>query len=283
VQEHGIYCCKTPVLYLEISTMHKWDAELYERSSSAQFKWAMELISHIDIAPDTHILDIGCGDGKITAYLATIVPQGHVLGIDLSSEMIRFALAKYSSKDNPSLSFQVGDAACLTSCEEYDLVLSFACLHWIKDMAPVLKGVRRSLRPGGRILFQCGGKGNAAKLLEVTEEITRDEPFAGYFQGFGFPYYFRSPDEYDSWLRQAGLMPMRVELVQKDMVHQGVSGLESFIRSTWLPYLERLPESLLVPFVSEVASRYIDCYPLDDQGRSHVQMVRLEVEAERVG
>jgi trans-aconitate methyltransferase len=263
--------------------MHKWDPVEYERSSSAQYKWAMELISHIDIASDKHILDIGCGDGKITAHLAAVVPQGRVMGIDLSSEMIRFAQAKFSSKDYPPLSFQVGDATCLTFCEEFDLVVSFACLHWIKDIATVLKGVRHSLRPGGRILFQFGGRGNAAKLLDVTEEITRNEQFAGYFQGFRFPYYFYGPNDYDIWLSQAGLEPIRVELVPKDMVHQGQLGLEGFIRSTWLPYLERLPESLRAPFVSEVAGRYIDRYPLDDQGRSHVQMVRLEVEAERVG
>jgi trans-aconitate methyltransferase len=263
--------------------MHKWDPVEYERSSSSQYKWAMELISHIDIASDKHILDIGCGDGKITAHLAAVVPQGRVMGIDLSSEMIRFAQAKFSSKDYPTLSFQVGDARRLPFCEEFELVVSFACLHWIKDIPTVLNGVRRSLRPGGRILFQCGGKGNAANLLDVTEEVTRCEPFSDYFQGFGFPYYFYEPNDYDKWLRRAGLSPMRVELVPKDMVHQGQLGLEGFIRSTWLPYLERLPERLRAPFASEVAGGYIDCYPLDDQGRSHVQMVRLEVEAERSG
>jgi trans-aconitate 2-methyltransferase len=263
--------------------MHKWDPVEYERSSSAQYRWALELISQINIAPDKHILDIGCGDGKITAHLAAAVPQGNVKGIDLSSEMIRFAQAKFSSKDYPHLSFQVGDATCLPFCEEFDLAVSFACLHWIKDIPTVLKGVCRSLRPGGRILFQCGGRGNAAKLLNVTEEITRSEQFAGYFQGFRFPYYFYGPNDYDIWLRQAGLELIRVELVPKDMVHQGQLGLEGFIRSTWLPYLERLPESLRAQFVSEVAGGYIDRYPLDDQGRSHVQMVRLEVEAERSG
>jgi trans-aconitate 2-methyltransferase len=261
--------------------MHKWDPVEYERSSSAQYRWALELISQIDIAPDKHILDIGCGDGKITAHLVDAVPRGRVVGVDLSSDMIRFSQTKFSSKDHPNLSFQVGDATCLTFCEEFDLVVSFACLHWIKDIPTVLKGVCRSLRPGGRILFQCGGKGNAAQLLDVTEEITRSEHFAGYFQGFRFPYYFYGPDDYDIWLRQAGLEPIRVELVPKDMFHQGRLGLEGFIRSTWLPYLERLPESLRGQFVSEVAGRYIDRYPLDDQGKSHVQMVRLEAEAEK--
>jgi trans-aconitate 2-methyltransferase len=263
--------------------MHKWDPVEYERSSSAQYRWALELISQINVAPDKHILDIGCGDGKITAYLAAVVPQGRVMGIDLSPEMIRFAQAKFSLKDCPTLSFQVGDANRLPFCEEFDLVVSFACLHWIKDVPTVLNGVRRSLRPGGRILFQCGGKGNAAKLLDVTEEITRCEPFSDYFQDFSFPYYFYEPNDYDKWLRRAGLSPMRVELVPKDMVHQGQLGLEGFIRSTWLPYLERLPESMREQFAGEVAGGYIDRYPLDDQGRSHVQMVRLEVEAERSG
>ena len=71
--------------------MHKWDPEAYRKSSSAQFGWAMALIEGLKVKGDERILDIGCGDGRITAHLAGLVPCGRVLGLDVSPEMVTFA------------------------------------------------------------------------------------------------------------------------------------------------------------------------------------------------
>src|SRR5512137_448065 len=87
--------------------MHKWDPADYQKSSSAQYNWAMALIADLLLEGDERILDIGCGDGRITAHLASLVPGGSVLGIDLSPDMIRFAASKYADQQN--LSFQVSD------------------------------------------------------------------------------------------------------------------------------------------------------------------------------
>jgi trans-aconitate methyltransferase len=260
--------------------MYNWDPADYDKSSSAQYKWAITLIDDLDLKGDERILDIGCGDGKVTAHLASLVPDGGVVGIDLSGEMICFAATKYIPKRHPNLSFQIGDASRLSFQGELDLVVSFACLHWVKDHLPVLEGVRRSLKPGGRVLFQFGGRGNAARILDLTNDLVKSPRWTEYFRGFGFPYHFYGPEEYRIWLDLAGLVPRRLELVPKDMVHKGRLGLEGIIRTTWLPYTERLPEGMRQEFVSEVASRYLDRYPLDDEGLVHVQMMRLEVEAE---
>jgi len=114
----------------------------------------------------------------------------------------------------------------------------------VRDHLKVLELVKCSLKPGGRLLFQCGDKGNAADILNVTEDLTRSNKYIGHFCGFNFPYYFYEPKDYRSWLRIVNLMPLRVNLVPKDMVHIGKEGLEKFIRNIWLPYLERLPDGL---------------------------------------
>jgi trans-aconitate 2-methyltransferase len=259
--------------------MHKWDPADYEKSSSAQYEWAMMLISRLKVAEDDRILDIGCGDGRITARLAAMVPKGEVVGIDLSLEMIEFARSRSPKGEHPNLSFMPGDASGLDFHEEFDLVVSFACLHWVKDHLPVLEGIRRSLRPKGRVLLQFGGRGNAADLLEITEDLTKEKRWSGYFRGFQFPYHFYGPEEYRLWLDKARLRNIRTELVRKDMVHQGKAGLEGIVRVTWLPYLERLPEGCRQEFVGEVAGRYLGRFPLDEKGRAHVRMMRLEVEA----
>jgi trans-aconitate 2-methyltransferase len=88
--------------------------------------------------------------------------------------------------------------------------------------------------------------------------------------------------DYKDWLEQAGLEATRVELIMKDMVQPGVEGLESWIESTWLPYIERIPDGFRQDFIHEVVRGYISAHPLDYHGRVHVKMVRLEVEAENV-
>ena len=261
--------------------MHKWDPKVYEKSSSAQQKWAEELLSRISIRGDERILDIGCGDGKITAEVAMLVPGGSVLGLDNSREMLSFARERFPPVSWPNLEFQYGDASKLQHVDEFDLILSFACLHWVQDHRPVLEGIKRSLKNGGRVLMQFGGLGNAAGILKVVDELISEEKWSGYFEPFQFPYGFYGPDEYRTWLELAGLKAWRVELVAKDMVQAGREGLVSWFKSTWLPYIERVPEDLRMDFIDEVVDRYITAYPLDDKGYVHVGMVRLEVEAEK--
>lgn len=258
---------------------HRWNPDDYSKSSSAQYQWAMALISRLPLRGDERILDIGCGDGRVTAHLAGLVPQGRVVGLDSSPHMVDYARSAFAG--HPRLSFQLGDASRLPFGEEFDLAVSFACLHWIEDHLPVLQGVSRSLVPKGRFLMQCGGRGNAARILDLTEEIAALPKWRQYFRGFAFPYHFYGPDEYRIWLEQAGLVCRRVELVGKDMVHQGREGLEGIIRNTWLPYTERLPEHLRGGFISRIAAAYLERYPPDELGRAHVQMMRLEVEASR--
>ncbi|MFZ3148417.1 MAG: methyltransferase domain-containing protein [Methanothrix sp.] len=272
--------CRLRVMMIGPET-HKWDPADYLKSSSAQYNWAMALIAGLKLHGDERILDIGCGDGRITAHLAGLVPNGSVLGVDLSPEMICFAADQHGNHLN--LSFQVADASELHFSEKFDLVVSFACLHWIKDHLSVLKSVQQSLVPGGRFLMQCGGRGNAARILDLTGDLTTSPLWEEYFSGFSFPYNFYGPEEYGTWLAEAGLRPLRAELVAKDMIHQGQEGLEGIIRNTWLPYTERLPVHLRDEFVKEIAGRYLERYPLDENGQAHVQMMRLEVEAEKPG
>jgi trans-aconitate 2-methyltransferase len=261
--------------------LHSWRPEKYERSSSTQQLWAGELISKIEIEGSERVLDIGCGDGKITARIADLVPKGSVLGIDSSEEMVRFAKEKFPPESHQNLRFQEADARDLSFEEEFDLVVSFAALHWIADHGPVLRGIRRALKPGGRTFLQFGGRGNAAAPLKIADEMTREKRWRSYFEGFDFRYGFFGPEEYRVWLKEAGLLPMRVELIPKDMVQQSPEAFAGWIETTWHPYLERVPEDLRREFVSEIVDSYIREHPLDDEGRVHVGMTRLEVVAEK--
>jgi trans-aconitate methyltransferase len=258
---------------------YSWDAEEYAKHSSPQLEWAKELIPKLKLTGNEALLDVGCGDGKITAQIAASLPNGNVVGVDNSEEMINLARSKFPRATFPNVSFQVMDARNLSFVEQFDHVFSNAALHWIIDHRPVLEGVRRSLKSGGRLVFQMGGKGNAHDILAILDELQIEDRWKKFFAGFAFPYGFYAPDEYKDWLREAGLKPERVELLHKDMKVMGKEGLAGWVRTTWLPYTERLPAEMREEFVGEIVDRYVKTHPLDASGNVHVAMVRLEVEA----
>lgn len=259
---------------------YRWDADDYAASSSEQQKWARELIDKLGLKGDEHLLDIGCGDGKVTAEIAGILRNGHTVGVDSSAEMV--ALARDRHGDAPGLEYQEADARELPFNAQFDVVFSNAALHWVRDHRTVLRGIARSLKPGGRILLQMGGKGNAGVIVSVLDEMLASTRWGKHFLGFEFPYGFHGVEAYRSWLMDAGLDPGRVGLIPKDMTHQGREGLTGWIRTTWLPYTQRVPEAEREQFVSELADRYLAGCPVDDDGFAHVDMVRLEVEATRL-
>jgi trans-aconitate 2-methyltransferase len=260
---------------------YRWDAEDYRDSSSQQKKWGRELLPKLALRGDERVLDIGCGDGKLTAEIAALVPSGYVVGIDSSPEMIALAGSSFPGRDHPNLSWEVMDARELRFDGEFDVAFSNAVMHWISDQPLMLEGVRKSLKPGGRVLFQMGGRGNAANVVQVLASVLSRGEWGEYFHDFTLPYRFCAPEEYSVWLREAGLRPIRVELVNKDMTHEGQQGLASWIRTTWLPFTQRIPEQRRNDFVAEIVEGYVRLFPPDEEGLVHVGAVRLEVEAEK--
>ncbi len=258
----------------------RWDAGDYSRNASAQQAWGQELLAHLELGGREQILDLGCGDGSLSARLAAMVPQGGVVGLDLSPEMIAFARESHPPETYPNLEFEVGDAARLEYEERFDRVFSNAALHWIIDQASLLAGIKRALRPGGRMVVQMGGQGNCQGIFLVRDQLMASPRWREYFTGMSVAYRFPGDGEYAQLLREAGLTPLRVELIPRDMTHQGREGLKGWIRTTWLPYLERLPQDRREEFIFSLVDAYLEGHPLDPAGRTHVEMVRLEAVAQ---
>jgi trans-aconitate 2-methyltransferase len=258
-----------------------WNAEDYARSSAGQQKWARELIAKLRLQGDERLLDLGCGDGKVTAELASNLPRGSVLGVDSSSEMISLAESLYPPAEYANLRFQLADASALNFDNEFDVVFSNATLHWVLDHHPVLKGIARSLKPNGKVLLQMGGRGNAARVANAMDEVCSRPDWREEFVGFQFPYGFYGADEYEVWLKEASLIPIRVELIPKDMAHADRGAFEGWLRTTWLPYIQRVAEHRRQEFVKQVVDSYLAANPPSSDGSVHLPMVRLEVESKR--
>ncbi len=263
-------------------TTYNWNAKDYEKNSAAQQKWAKELISQLHLSGTETILDLGCGDGKVSVEIASLVSEGFVIGVDNSTTMIELAQEKYPPNLYPNLSFQVMDASDLQFEKQFDLVFSNAVLHWLKNHQPVIAGLRQSLKSSGKILLRMGGKGDAKEIIALMDEIRAQSQWAQYFDGFKFPFTFLGVEDYHALLKNAGLSCIRVELIPKDMTHQGKSGLAGWIRTTWLPYTGRIPAHLRDDFIEAVTTRYLAKVPLDAEGNAHVAMVMIEVEAEKI-
>ncbi len=258
---------------------YRWDARDYAQHSSIQFLWALELIRKLELKGHEHVLDIGCGDGKVTAKIASLLQDGFVLGVDSSDSMISLAKERYPANIYPNLRFQQENAYALPFREEFDVIFSSASLHWILDHQPVLQGIYQGLKFGGKILLQMGGQGNAQDLLHVLSIVITSEEWIEYFDHFDFPFGFYGPDEYHSWLKKAGLHARRVELIPKDMAHPSQESFMGWIRTVWLPYTQRVPVERRDEFISQVTRKYLAYYPTDEKGVTHIKLVRLEVDA----
>jgi trans-aconitate methyltransferase len=193
--------------------------------------------------------------------------------------MIDCAQRNYPVGTFRNVQFQLGDASQLTFDHEFDVIFSNATLHWVLDQRPVVHGIYKGLKHGGKILLQMGGRGNAASVLAVFDAFRTSAEWREYFHGFSFPYGFYGPEEYRLWLSEAGFQKIRVELIPKEAIHADRSAFEAWIRTTWLPYTQRVPEEKRERFIRHLADEYLQAHRVDENGGVHVQMMRLEAEA----
>ena len=135
---------------------YKWDAEEYSKNSGNQKRWADGLLKQIDFKGNEIVLDIGCGDGKITSLLRGKTPRGTVLGIDSSKDMIGLAKGRYDGKYK-NLSFKKADACRLGFKNRFDIVFSNAALQWIPDHDALIPRLFSLVRRGGALAVQVVG------------------------------------------------------------------------------------------------------------------------------
>jgi len=170
----------------------EFDGRRYEQTSAHQKEWGTKLIQELDLRGDERILDVGCGDGTLTATLAAAVQHGSVLGIDASKGMVEAA----RTKQEANLSFEQLDILKCVFLDEFDVVFSNATLHWIKDHRKLLAILHRALVPSGVLRANFAGDGNCATLNRIAKELMARSDFRDAFVGFEWPWYMPSVDDY---------------------------------------------------------------------------------------
>lgn len=180
---------------------HEFDGKKYEKASAHQKEWGAKLIAELTLKGDERVLDLGCGDGVVTAEIAGRLPQGEEVGIDASEGMIQTATARERS----NLRFIRMDINEIEFEDAFDVICSNATLHWVKDHERLLRNASRALRKGGVLRFNFAGQGNCAHLFKVVRNAMELEGFAPYFDNFDWPWYMPDVLAYRHVVDSSGL------------------------------------------------------------------------------
>lgn len=245
-------------------TAQRWDPHVYERHGRFVSDYGADLLAWLDPRPGERILDLGCGDGALTEKLVALGCE--VVAVDSSPEFVAAA------KDR-GLDARLMDGERLAFDREFDAVFSNAALHWMKRADPVIAGVRRALREGGRFVAEMGGEGNVQSIVSALSDALWRR---GVDPATVNPWYFPTAEEYRLRLQAGGFQVPRIALFSRPTpLPSDMTGwLETFAQSftAGLAAKERagiLAEArdALVPMLS------------DDAGRWTADYVRLRFEA----
>jgi trans-aconitate 2-methyltransferase len=235
--------------------MTEWNASEYNRRSALQ-KWlADKSLAGLDLRGSERVLDVGCGDGKITAELAERLPSGSVVGIDPSTGMIAFA-REHFVPDHANLSFEVGDATRLPYRDAFDLVVSFNALHWVPDQAAALRCIRDAMRPTGRALLQLVSKGSRKPLEDVIEETCADPRWSRYFVDHHRPYLQLPPEEYRRLAESIRLRVDGVDVALEAWDFGSRAAFADFGAVTFVEWTRRIPAVEHRAFIADTLDRY---------------------------
>jgi trans-aconitate 2-methyltransferase len=177
----------------------EFDGKRYEQTSVHQKEWGARLIDELGFRGDERILDVGCGDGALTAKLAQAVPDGSVVGIDASAGMIQAAY----SHGNANLSFQQLDVTAARFVGEFDIIFSNATLHWVKNHDKLLSVLHRALRSSGVLRVNFAADGNCSTFNRTAKQLMVRSDFRDVFVGFDWPWYMPTVEAYAELVRQS--------------------------------------------------------------------------------
>ncbi len=225
-----------------------WDATTYDRIASPQTRWGTDVLGRLDLRGDETVLDAGCGTGRVTERLAERLPAGRVVALDGSQAMVEAArgrLARFGDR----VTFVVADLGAPLPIPDssLDAILSTATFHWVRDHDALFRHLAAALRPGGRLVAQCGGEGNIASIRAAIAE-TGDSS-----EG---PWTFASPEATIGRLQAAGFVDAEAWLTDEPTAIEPGAPLREYLRTVVLPeHLVRIPEADRDAFVDAVASR----------------------------
>lgn len=240
-----------------------WSADSYDAHARFVSDLAGGVVEWLALKPGEHILDLGCGDGILTAGLRDA--GAHVVGVDSSAEFVAAARER-------GLDVRLMDGQKLDFGPEFDAVFSNAALHWMTDAASVVRGVFGALKPGGRFVAEFGGHGNVAAIVTAMRAVAmrRKGDLA-----LAHPWYFPAPDVYRALLEQQGFSVRRIALFPRPVVLK--TGIAEWLMLFRKPFFQQFGQE--ADAALQEAVDLLRPSLCDENGNWTADYVRLRVEA----
>jgi SAM-dependent methyltransferase len=249
-----------------LKPVQRWSASDYAKNGRFVQEMAGQVFAILDAKPGERILDLGCGDGTLTAEIKAA--GADVLGVDLSDELLAVARMK-------GLSVRKLDGHALDFVSEFHAVFSNAALHWMRKPELVIAGVHRALRPHGRFVAELGGHGNVAALATAMRAVSarrNGDPV------LLTPWFFPTPEEYGELLAEGGFTVREITLVPRPTPLK--HGIEGWLRTFGRSFFDQFPEPERTAAVAE-AAELLRPSLCDSRGVWTADHVRLRFHAER--
>jgi trans-aconitate 2-methyltransferase len=226
-----------------------WDAVTYDRISEPQLAWAREQLDRLELSGAEIVLDAGCGSGRVTAELADRVPRGHVYAVDAAPSMVEHAGEALGER----ATVLCQDLVELDLPQPVDAIFSNATFHWVHDHDALFAALARNMKPGARLVAQCGGRGNIDAFRAAADSVAGEEPFDHFFVGWQRPWNYATAEETSQRLQRAGFSDVSCWLQPKPTTP---AEPRAFVETVCLvPHLDPLPEALRGPFIDRVLAR----------------------------
>ncbi|KAG9669976.1 S-adenosyl-L-methionine-dependent methyltransferase, partial [Aureobasidium melanogenum] len=271
----------------------KWSSEAYSAAASFVPKLTTTVLSYLAPKPTDKILDIGCGDGPLTAQIAASLPQGHIFGLDASASFIQTAQEKHSSQN---CNFKLQDCRRISECAEavdgsWDKVFSNAALHWIlrepSTRDAVFKDIHSALKPGGMFVFEMGGKGNVEAVHATILSVLVANGISLSTARESCPWFFPSDTWMTQQLQKSGFEVEKCELEYRPTKctaksADGSGGLEGWIKLMGAEMLNVVEESKRGDIVRQVCDVLETVVTREEDGSQFLNYVRLRAVARKV-
>ena len=244
-----------------------WDGSAYDRISDPMARWGETVLARLPLRGDETVLDAGCGSGRVTERLLARLPTGRLIALDGSPSMLAAARERLGRHEE-RVEYVLADLErpLPLAPSSVDAVLSTATFHWIRDHDQLFRNIAAVLRPGGRLVAQCGGDGNIASVLRAIG--TAGEPWPG-------PWTLATPETTRRRLEAAGFRDVETWRNDEPTRLEPGEPLRAYLRTVILgAHLARLPADRRDAFVDAVAANL---------PAPAIDYVRLNIIATRAG